>query len=106
MKHWADGGETNIDNIVYLCTNHHRYVHEYGYAVEMASEGPRFRDRLERVVLDVPAPPALERVGWESILESNAGLEITARTNACGWDGQRIDYGEAIDALVRADGDD
>jgi hypothetical protein len=44
VHHWARGGETNLDNLVYLCSHHHRLVHEGGFRVERA--GPhaiRFR---------------------------------------------------------------
>ena len=28
VKHWADGGETRLDNLLLLCRQHHRDVHE------------------------------------------------------------------------------
>jgi len=34
IKHWADGGETGLNNLVLLCTRHHRLVHEGGYKIE------------------------------------------------------------------------
>ncbi len=34
LRHWADGGRTSLDNLVLLCTSHHRLVHEGGYGVE------------------------------------------------------------------------
>jgi hypothetical protein len=34
IHHWADGGETKLGNLVMLCRRHHRFVHEYGFAVE------------------------------------------------------------------------
>jgi hypothetical protein len=31
--HWADGGATNLDNVVGVCRHHHRLLHEGGYFV-------------------------------------------------------------------------
>ena len=35
IHHWADGGETRLDNLVTLCRHHHRAVHEGGFSVQM-----------------------------------------------------------------------
>ena len=34
IRHWADGGDTSIDNGVCLCSKHHHFVHEGGYRIE------------------------------------------------------------------------
>jgi hypothetical protein len=34
IRHWADGGDTSIANLVLLCRRHHRLVHEQGFGVE------------------------------------------------------------------------
>ncbi|MGE0624787.1 MAG: HNH endonuclease [Pseudomonadales bacterium] len=39
IKHWAQGGETRPDNLVLLCSRHHRAVHELGYRIERTPEG-------------------------------------------------------------------
>jgi len=39
IKHWADGGETSLDNLVLLCRFHHRYVHEQGWRLERKGDG-------------------------------------------------------------------
>jgi hypothetical protein len=33
VEHWAEGGETSLENLMLLCTSHHRLVHEGGYAI-------------------------------------------------------------------------
>ena len=33
IRHWADGGLTDLDNLVTLCGRHHRTVHELGWFV-------------------------------------------------------------------------
>ncbi len=46
VEHWADGGETKLENLVLLCGRHHKYVHERGYTVRMLEDGtPCFIDR-------------------------------------------------------------
>ncbi|MCL7962244.1 MAG: HNH endonuclease, partial [marine benthic group bacterium] len=34
VRHWADGGETKLENLILLCHHHHRLVHEAGWTVE------------------------------------------------------------------------
>ncbi len=39
IQHWANGGETSLDNLVQLCRYHHRLVHEGGYGCERTIAG-------------------------------------------------------------------
>ena len=41
VRHWADGGETSLDNLVLLCRPHHRAIHR-GFDVRMVDGKPRF----------------------------------------------------------------
>ena len=34
VEHWANGGETAIDNLLLLCTKHHTLVHEGGFRID------------------------------------------------------------------------
>lgn len=39
IRHWADGGETSLDNTMLLCGGHHRLVHEGGYDIRKDYQG-------------------------------------------------------------------
>jgi len=45
VKHWADGGETRLDNLVLLCRRHHRAVHEEGFGVEIVTDAEEGRGK-------------------------------------------------------------
>ena len=34
IQHWANGGDTSVDNGICLCQHHHTLVHESGYRIE------------------------------------------------------------------------
>ena len=105
IKHWADGGETSLRNSALLCSAHHRYVHEYGYAIELGPDRrPRFRDPHGRLVAEVLERPVIADLGWPRIRAENAPLSLTADTIACGWDGTPADYGAIVGHLLVADG--
>lgn len=39
MIHWADGGPTDLGNLVSLCGFHHRFVHAHGWDIEVRPDG-------------------------------------------------------------------
>jgi hypothetical protein len=39
IRHWANGGETRVENLTLLCTYHHRLLHEGGFTVSRDSTG-------------------------------------------------------------------
>ncbi|WP_434449710.1 DUF222 domain-containing protein [Lentzea sp. E54] len=41
--HWANGGETNVDNLVLLCRRHHDLVHQSEWEVQIIAGLPVFR---------------------------------------------------------------
>ncbi len=103
-QHWMDGGPTELDNLVSLCGFHHRYVHEYGFRVELACDGAvQFIDARGKVLKNVPERIAQPDLGWPAILAGNEPLGITAETCACGWNGGPVSYHLCIDALIAAD---
>ena len=108
IRHWADGGETALDNLVTLCSQHHRQVHEGGYGVRVRQGAIEFTRPDGRVI-----PPAgkthrgcfrgntCAADGAQRLAAFNAarGLAINAHTARCGWGGERMDYNIAIDTL-------
>jgi hypothetical protein len=34
IRHWSAGGETSLDNLMLLCSQHHKLVHEGGFSIE------------------------------------------------------------------------
>jgi hypothetical protein len=61
LVHWADGGTTNLDNLVLLCHAHHRLIHEGGWRTSGHPAGDlRFHDPTGR-------PP--RRAGrWQDVI--------------------------------------
>ena len=39
LKHWADGGKHEMDNLILLCRRHHRKVHEEGWQLVVTAGG-------------------------------------------------------------------
>jgi hypothetical protein len=64
VRHWADGGETKLSNLVLLCRRHHRAVHEGGVQVCVDRDGQVvfFNPRGEALL---GAPPAPKRREWD-----------------------------------------
>lgn len=57
IRHWADGGPTDLKNLVHLCGHHHRLLHEGGYSVRFAADGSfEVRTPAGRLLRDQPRP--------------------------------------------------
>ena len=73
VRHWADGGETKLENLILLCRFHHRLVHEEGYTVHFPrGERPYFLDPRMRLLSDAPPPlPPLPHEPVEVLVRQN-----------------------------------
>ncbi len=104
LKHWANGGETSLDNLVMLCRRHHRAVHEEGYRIERSSDGDLrcFRPQGWEIPY-VPPPPRLSRDPLEelSVLLIEDDVTIDAGTGFPTWEGGPVDLGWAIEGYRR-----
>jgi hypothetical protein len=95
VVYWWDGGATDLDNAVLLCSSCHRSVH-LGRLVIRALGGQRFEfaDATSGEVLSA-APP---QFGWaDRVL---ADRTITPRTVTGGWEGQPLDLSLATSEFI------
>jgi hypothetical protein len=103
IEHWADGGETSLDNLVQLCRHHHRLVHEGGFSCERRPGGKLvFRDRRQRTLLETVSlhPVDTEREFADWMLAKVPELAIDAETCVPLWHaGETIDWDYAVGLL-------
>ncbi len=82
IKHWADGGETALSNLVTLCSFHHRQVHEGGYGVRVHEGEIRFTHPDGQVI-----PPAGQEHGGKAHGRCFRGNTCAESGNACAESG-------------------
>jgi hypothetical protein len=103
IEHWADGGDTSLENLVQLCRHHHRLVHEGGFACERL-EGGRlvFRDRRQRPLPEAVSlhPVDTDRAFGDWMLSQVPDLAIDENTCVPDWHaGETIDWDYAVGLL-------
>jgi hypothetical protein len=99
ILHWADGGETAMDNLVLLCRRHHRLVHEGGFGVHRgAGNEIWFSYPMETPCRPLPTGVSAETRGG-CCLSEEKGLRITPTLPAdCGGESTRLRAG-AVGAI-------
>jgi HNH endonuclease len=100
IVHWAHGGATSADNLIRLCSHHHRLVHEGGYTItghpggELTFRRPNGRPLRQR----------LPRRGGcaESLTQLNRrhGTNPAATTITPDWNGVNLDLDHTITLLA------
>ena len=106
LRHWADGGETKLSNLVLLCRFHHRLVHEGGFGIQVLDDGALRFLRPDRQRIASAGSNEDEIYGdWRELEDEHGrlGLHIDSRTGVSRWLGERMDYNVAIEALLRRD---
>ena len=105
IEHWADGGETRLDNLVQLCRKHHRLVHEGGFTCEKDETGAIvFRNELGQIIdqngYRPPKSPDNVVIDLKKRLEDRF---IHARTCVTRWEGEQMDRHLAVGLLCDLD---
>jgi hypothetical protein len=98
LRHWAEGGETSLGNLVSLCRRHHGLLHEGGFRAEPRGEGFVFFAPDGR---EVPASGRVARLLEPALEVLLRGGRAGLRASWPGWDGERLDLEAAVDALSR-----
>lgn len=99
IKHWADGGETSLDNLVLLCRHHHRLVHEGGFDCKRSADGEIwFEDQRNQRLRD--QPPLNSTSLEDSLAWMHREFEqafITHESCTAKWHaGEDMDYEHAV----------
>lgn len=103
VRHWADGGPTDLDNLVLLCATHHRFVHDHGWSVRYDGRGrfafaPPGREPLAPTgrLAGAPAEAAAEHARRIGVVAGRRSLQPPH------WYGERLDLDAAITVLADA----
>jgi len=105
IKHWVDGGETSLDNLILLCRHHHHLVHEGGFACKKTADGEIiFKDQRDSMMLNWAALPTIGRDDIDAWLDRQFfDRGINADTCTAKWyAGERVDWDLAVANLVES----
>lgn len=120
IHHWCDGGTTSLNNLLLLCRRHHRLLHEGVFTIKAVATGarspelvftnsagkkmeqalfPQFKP-LDSVVSKLLSAGPVKPLAIE--LDNRAlDLNIDCDTAITAWHGESMDYGLAVDTLIR-----
>ena len=78
VVHWADGGRTDLDNLVTLCSLHHRRLHEGAFTLAAGGDdGFVFRTPSgDRIVARARAAPSGRAAARQPCLLASAGAAV------------------------------
>ena len=93
IRHWANGGDTCLRNLISLCDSHHWLVHEGGAAIVPRSPGRWALLTADGITVE-PEPPAPEAAVGEL---SEHQVQPGAVTGS--WDGSRL-TATALDIIL------
>ncbi|WP_168217800.1 HNH endonuclease signature motif containing protein [Occultella kanbiaonis] len=78
IQHWADGGPTTLDNLVLLCSTHHRLLHEGNYDITLRPDGTVLVTTPDgRILPPVPIPHPV-RAGQADAADEAPGTSVAS----------------------------
>jgi len=98
IKHWADGGETNLDNLVMLCRKHHRNLHKGEFSIAT---------KLSKLLFKTAKGKRIEQSIYPQFAESTSVLplkeqypNVSKNTAVTKWRGEVMDYDMAVSEML------
>ena len=92
VRHWIDGGETSLDNLITLCRYHYRALHKGEFSIEKTAGAFEFRSHTGKVLRDECNEFANTRP-----------ITIPSEPNISRWAGEQLDMDLALVGLDFAD---
>lgn len=95
ILHWADGGPTDLDNLVSLCGFHHRQIHEGGWNVAIIDKAVTWCD-------PDGTPVSVEPLhgNADQLIEHQSELGISPTTIESAWQNDRLDFAFAVSVIL------
>jgi hypothetical protein len=98
VQFWSRGGRTSLDNLVLLCGEHHRALHDGRFAIEaLARQRFRFRHPDGHVIDYAPSLPTSRRTASST----GAHTLVSGETLTPQWHGERLEPDALVDQYVR-----
>jgi len=101
LQHWADGGETSLNNLVTLCRYHHGELHKGSYRIDWSDGNTlAFTDKHDQLISRACYP---QFAGTSSTIEADhqqLGLDIDEHTAECEWTGESMNVSMTVGELL------
>ncbi len=93
----------SINNLVWLCRYQHRLAYESGFGCEKTVDSRLvFKDQNGKVISRAEyrprIPPNTDAV--DLLRDEIPGIEIDSKTCVTRWEGEKMDYSVAVEALI------
>lgn len=100
--HWADGGETSLENLVLLCRHHHHLVHEGGFDCKRSKDGENWFEDGKSRRLDTffkqNSVTLEESLAW--MYRKHEKASITSESCTAKWyAGEQMDWDHAVSLM-------
>lgn len=105
IQHWADGGETSVENLITLCRYHHSLHHKGDYELQKQGDGVVFRSKFgTEIPVRLQAPgdgrDAMEVVREIKSWHREQGIKIDHDTIVPGWWNEPCDLNWALENIT------